>query len=77
MSETVTIARAEYERLCALEEDFEDLHATSVIEARIAAGATNWCLRAWPTGLSTVNPRFAFGGSIANFRNPPWRAPPA
>ncbi|MCY4501051.1 MAG: helix-turn-helix transcriptional regulator [Alphaproteobacteria bacterium] len=39
MSETVTIAKAEYERLCALEEDFEDLHATSVIEARIAAGA--------------------------------------
>ena len=38
MSETVTISRAEYERLCALEDDFEDLHAISAIEERIAAG---------------------------------------
>lgn len=39
MSETVTIARAEYERLRALEDDFEDLQAAAAVEAKIAAGA--------------------------------------
>lgn len=38
MTETVTIPRAEYDRLRALEEDFEDFRAALDIEARIAAG---------------------------------------
>ena len=38
MTETVTIPRAEYDRLRALEEDFEDFQAALDIEARIAAG---------------------------------------
>ncbi len=39
MSESVTIAKAEYERLCALEDDFEELQAALAVEARVAAGA--------------------------------------
>ena len=39
MSETVTVARVEYERLRALEDDFEDLQAAAAVEAGIAAGA--------------------------------------
>ncbi len=38
MTETVTIPRAEYDRLRAMEEDFEDFRAALDIEARIAAG---------------------------------------
>lgn len=38
MTVTVTIPRAEYDRLRALEEDFEDFRAALDIEARIAAG---------------------------------------
>ena len=38
MTETVTIPRAEYDRLGAMEEDFEDFRAALDIEARIAAG---------------------------------------
>ena len=36
--ETVTIPRAEYERLCALEEDLADIQAALGLEARIASG---------------------------------------
>ena len=39
MNESVTIPRAEYERLCALEEDFADIRAALAVEARIASGA--------------------------------------
>ena len=39
MNETVTIAKAEYERLCALDDDFGDLQAALAVETRIAAGA--------------------------------------
>ncbi len=38
MNETVTISRAEYERLCALEEEFADIQAALSVEARIASG---------------------------------------
>ena len=38
MTETVTIPRAEYDRLRMVEEDFEDFRAALDIEARIAAG---------------------------------------
>ena len=38
MSDTVTISRAEYERLCALEEEFADIQAALSVEARIASG---------------------------------------
>ena len=38
MNETVTIPRAEYERLCALEEDFADIRAALAVEARISHG---------------------------------------
>ena len=38
MNEMVSIPKAEYERLCALEEDFEDVRAALTIEARIASG---------------------------------------
>ena len=38
MTETVTIPRAEYERLCAAEEDFADLRAALTVRARIEAG---------------------------------------
>ena len=38
MSDTVTIPRAEYERLCALEEEFADIQAALTVEARIASG---------------------------------------
>ena len=38
MTETVTIPRAEYDRLRAVEEDFEDFRAALAVEARIAAG---------------------------------------
>ena len=39
MSDTVTIAKAEYERLCAVEEDLADIQAALVVQARIDAGA--------------------------------------
>ena len=38
MNETVTIARAEYERLCALEEELADVQEALAVEARIAIG---------------------------------------
>ena len=38
MNETVTIPRVEYERLCAMEEDFTDIRAALVIEAKITGG---------------------------------------
>lgn len=38
MSDTVTIPRAEYDRLCAAEEDFADLQAALAARARIKAG---------------------------------------
>ena len=36
MNETVTIPRVEYDRLCALEEDFADIKAALAVEARMA-----------------------------------------
>ena len=39
MTETVTIPRAEYERLLAVERDYEDFRAALSVEARIAEGA--------------------------------------
>lgn len=38
MNDTVTIPKAEYVRLCALEEDFADIQAALAVEARIASG---------------------------------------
>ena len=38
MNETVTIAKAEYDRLCALEEELADVQAALAVEARIASG---------------------------------------
>ena len=38
MNDTVTISRVEYERLCALEEEFADIQAALSVEARIASG---------------------------------------
>ena len=38
MNDTVTISRAEYDRLCAAEEDFEDLRAALAVRDRIDAG---------------------------------------
>ena len=39
MTETVTIPRTEYERLCAVEEDYADFLAALAVEAKIASGA--------------------------------------
>ena len=38
MKDTVTIPRAEYDRLCAAEDDFADLQAALAARARIEAG---------------------------------------
>lgn len=38
MNETVTIPKAEYERLCALEEEYADIRAALTVESRIARG---------------------------------------
>ena len=38
MNGTVTITRAEHDRLCAAEEDFEDLRAALAVRERIEAG---------------------------------------
>ena len=38
MNETVTMPKAEYERLRAVEEEFADLRAALAIEAKIASG---------------------------------------
>ena len=38
MNETVTIPKVEYDRLCALEEDFADIAAALAVEARIGSG---------------------------------------
>ena len=38
MNETVTIPKAEYDRLCALEEELADIQAALAVEARIAGG---------------------------------------
>ena len=38
MNETVTIPKAEYERLLALQEDLADIQAALAVEARIATG---------------------------------------
>ena len=38
MNETVTIPKVEYDRLCAIEEEFADIQAALAVEARIASG---------------------------------------
>ena len=38
MNETVTIPKAEYERLCALEEELADMQSALTVEARLASG---------------------------------------
>ena len=38
MNDTVTIPKAEYERLCAVEEDLADIEAALAVEAKIIAG---------------------------------------
>lgn len=38
MRDTVTIPRTEYDRLCAAEEDFDDLQAALAVSASIKAG---------------------------------------
>ena len=38
MTGTVTIPRTEYERLCAVEEDYADFREALAVEAQIAAG---------------------------------------
>lgn len=38
MTDTVTIPKVEYERLCAMEEDLADLQAALAVQARIDAG---------------------------------------
>ncbi len=38
MNDTVTIPRAEYDRLCALAEELMDIQAALAVEARIASG---------------------------------------
>ena len=38
MNETVTIPKAEYDRLCTIEEEFADIQAARAVEARIASG---------------------------------------
>ena len=38
MTETVTIPKAEYKRLCAVEEDSVDIRAALAVQARIDAG---------------------------------------
>ena len=38
MNDTVTIPKVEYERLCALEEDFADIRAALAVEARVSNG---------------------------------------
>lgn len=38
MNETVTISRAEYDRLCAESDDLADLRAALAVQARIQAG---------------------------------------
>ena len=38
MTDTVTIPKAEYERLCAVEEDLADLQDALAVQARIDAG---------------------------------------
>ncbi len=39
MTETVTIPKAEYQRLCTVEEDLADIQAALVVQARIDAGS--------------------------------------
>lgn len=38
MSDTVTIPKAEYDRLRAMEEDLDDIQAALVVEAKLASG---------------------------------------
>ena len=38
MTDTVTIPKAEYQRLCAVEEDLADIQAALAVQARIDAG---------------------------------------
>ena len=38
MTETVTIPKAEYQRLCGVEEDLADIQAGLAVEARVDAG---------------------------------------
>ena len=57
MNETVTIPKVEYDRLCALEEDFADIAAALAVEARIGSGEGRADSGpAWLTVLSTENP---------------------
>lgn len=39
MTDTVTIPKTEYQRLCAVEEDLADIQAALAVQARVDAGA--------------------------------------
>ena len=65
MNETVTIPKAEYDRLRALEEELADVQAALVVEARIASGQEELIPPAWWIVSSTVNRPCGFGANSA------------
>ena len=77
MNDTVTIPRAEYDRLCALAEEFMDIQAALAVEARIASGEEELIPAQVLTGSSTGNRRYASGGNTGDSLNLPWRVSPA
>lgn len=67
MTDTVTIPRAEYERLCAAEEDLADLQAALAVQARIDAGAEElvpWFGRRLVTGRRDGGHMSSDGGGL-------------
>lgn len=56
MRDTVTIPRAEYDRLCAAEDDFADLQGALCARARIEAGADELVPAACPSRRSLAPP---------------------
>ncbi|MDE0441952.1 MAG: hypothetical protein OXL38_07515 [Gammaproteobacteria bacterium] len=54
MDETVTITRAEYDRLCAAEEDFQDHRAAFAAANALRPARRNSCPLPSPTVSSTA-----------------------
>ena len=65
MNETLTISKAEHDRLCALEEELADVQAALVVAARIANGEEDSFPPAWLIVSSTVSRPCGFGANFA------------
>ena len=77
MTETVTVPRAEYEHLCALEEEMADFEASAAVEVQFVSGKEELVSASLADRLvDGAPPLRESGASIAVSHNPPLPGPP-